>query len=104
MGPIARVTASTVEVLEVLLSEDGPTWGLRIAKNTGRTPASIYPILNRLEGGGWLDATWESDPERPGPRRRLYQLTTHGRIEATRVTSEFRRRERRIAPIEPRLA
>lgn len=89
MGPIQRVTAPTVDVLTVLLEADGPLWGLAIAKQSGRTPASIYPILSRLEDGGWVVGSWEVDEERAGPRRRLFRFTDAGRIGARQVVSDY---------------
>lgn len=104
MGPITRVTEATVDVLDSLLTEREPIWGLAIAKRTERTPASIYPILNRLESGGWIEGSWEVESDRPGPRRRLYRLTDTGRVGAQQVVDEFRRRRARPARPEPRLA
>lgn len=105
MGPITRVTAPTVDVLDALLAAQEPMWGLAIAKQTGRTPASIYPILSRLEAGGWLQGSWEDDAERPGPRRRLYQLTNAGRAGGQQIVDDFqRRRPASVAPVRPLLA
>ncbi len=39
--------------------------------------ASLYPLLYRLEGRGWIDGRWI---EKPGQRRRrYYRLTAEGR-------------------------
>ena len=39
--------------------------------------ASLYPLLYRLEGRGWIAGTWV---EKPGSRRcRFYKLTPAGR-------------------------
>lgn len=89
MGPIQRVTAPTVDVLAVLLEAHEPMWGLAIAKQSGRTPASVYPILSRLEDGGWIVGSWDVDVERTGPRRRIFRFTDEGRSAAQQVVSDY---------------
>jgi DNA-binding PadR family transcriptional regulator len=75
MGYPFKITAATLDVLEVLLSGEEELFGLRIAKATGRQTGSIYPILMRLENCGWVTSKWENDdPDRRGPRRRFYLL------------------------------
>jgi Predicted transcriptional regulators len=84
MQPLSRMTPATLDVLATLLDEPEATWGLRIVARTGRPTGSVYPILERLERAGWIDSAWEHDPERSGPRRRLYRLTVDG-AEAARA-------------------
>jgi PadR family transcriptional regulator, regulatory protein PadR len=78
MEPLQRVTAPTCEVLQVLLDAGEPLWGLKIMSASGRPSGTIYPILDRLERQGWVRSEWEADDARPGPRRRLYELTAEG--------------------------
>lgn len=78
MEPIRRVTASTLDVLDALLASEGPAWGLLVIKATGRPAGTVYPILERLEGQGWIRSSWDDDADRPGPRRRLYEFTAEG--------------------------
>ena len=92
MDPVRRVTGPTVEVLELLIARTEPAWGLLVAKETGNTPAAVYSILNRLESGGWIVGDWEDEPDRAGPRRRLYELTESGRAGAPQVVADYRRR------------
>lgn len=42
---------------------------------------TLYPILDRLEGCGWLQSEWEQiDPKVAGrPKRKFYRLTGEGR-------------------------
>lgn len=84
MEPLSRLTPATLDVLGALLGETDALWGLRIVGATGRPAGSVYPILERLERAGWVASQWEDDPGRPGPRRRLYRLTTDG-AEAARA-------------------
>jgi PadR family transcriptional regulator, regulatory protein PadR len=85
MEKLSRMTPATLDVLAALLEETGePIWGLRVVKQSGRPTGSVYPILERLEGAGWVESQWEDDPGRNGPRRRLYRLTDGG-AEAARA-------------------
>jgi len=92
MQPIQRLTAATVLVLEALLSEPEPVWGLKIAKLTDRAPGSIYPILARLEDSHWVAANWDDDDSRGGPRRRMYSLTDEGAASAAQVVAAWHAR------------
>ncbi|MCM3656109.1 PadR family transcriptional regulator [Agromyces mediolanus] len=80
-----RITDATVDVLESLLGADEPSWGLAVVKHSGRPAGTVYPVLERLERAGWLESEWETDTDRPGPRRRLYRLTDTGRTAASRA-------------------
>jgi PadR family transcriptional regulator, regulatory protein PadR len=84
MKPLSRMTPATLDVLGALIAEPPPTWGLRLVGLTGRPTGSVYPILERLERAEWISSEWEDDPERSGPRRRLYRLTADG-AEAARA-------------------
>lgn len=75
------MTPATLQVLQELADADGVTWGLRIVAATGRPAGSVYPILARLEEGGWVVSRWDETAGR-GPRRRLYELTEDGRLSA----------------------
>jgi transcriptional regulator len=63
----------------------GPSHGHAIAKHIQRTSeellqvetGSLYPALHRLEGRGWIDASWERSDK--GKRARYYRLTRLGR-------------------------
>ncbi|MGD8168962.1 PadR family transcriptional regulator [Herbiconiux sp. P16] len=82
MEPLQRVTAPTLDILEALLGETEPLWGLILVKRTGRPSGTVYPILERLERQGWIIGSWETDLDRTGPRRRLYEFTPDGRAAA----------------------
>jgi PadR family transcriptional regulator, regulatory protein PadR len=75
-----RMTSSTLAVLRVLHSAAGdPVWGFRIIERTGQPPGTVYPVLKRLQEAGWVAAEWEAEQPEGRPRRRLYELTEHGR-------------------------
>lgn len=83
---LARVTPASLDVLQALLESTDPSWGLRLVGQTGRPAGSVYPILARLEEGGWVASHWDED-ERRGPRRRLYELTQEGRLSAAELVA-----------------
>jgi DNA-binding MarR family transcriptional regulator len=103
MKPLARVTPATVDVLRVLLEEDG-IWGMLVIKRTARPAGSVYPILERLEGAGWVSSSWEPDTERSGPRRRLYELTRDGAVAAQAAVARFDEARRAAGATPPAAA
>lgn len=98
-----KITGATLDVLEVLISGD-ELHGFAIAKAAGKPTGSVYPILLRLEGAGWVESRWEEEhPETGRPRRRFYQLTADGMASARSVVQERRgkllgRRDPRLGP------
>lgn len=101
--PKFRVTDATLDVLEVLLTQDDTLYGLKIAKQTGRPTGSIFPILARLEEHGWVESAWET-AERPerGARRRLYRLKGEGLVQARALLRERRGTEVPPTAVGPR--
>lgn len=97
MLKLARVTPATLQVLQELVNADGVTWGLRIVASTGRPAGSVYPILARLEEGGWVVSRWDESEER-GSRRRLYELTEDGHSSAVSLLGGRAPRQRTSQP------
>src|SRR6266481_2922767 len=53
---------------------------------------SLYPALYRLEAAGLIRSAWEKNSsERPGPRRRVYQVTRKGTRRLNQGRAEWRR-------------
>jgi len=74
-----RVTKPTLKVATYLNDLKGSsTWGLQICAETGLGSGSVYSVLDRFEGYGWVESYWEEDNSRRGARRRLYKVTTTG--------------------------
>lgn len=76
-----RVTVAVATVLAALLEEpDGQRYGLDLMAATGLPSGTMYPILRKLQDGGWVTADWERiDPVAAGrPARRYYRLTADG--------------------------
>ncbi len=51
------------------------------------TDGTLYPVLYRLERGGFVDVRWET--LKRGVPRKYYRLTAAGRTELTRLTREW---------------
>lgn len=79
VGTYLRLTPALRAVLTHLLTCGVDTWGLQVMKATGRPTGTVYPILARLEREGFVTSRWQDEPTVPGPRRRLYAITSTGR-------------------------
>lgn len=76
-------------VIEALVNRrDSSTWGLEIVRATNLKSGTVYPILERLEGLGWVTSEWESNSQRTGPRRKLYRLTSEALPSADSLLAE----------------
>jgi PadR family transcriptional regulator, regulatory protein PadR len=87
-----RLTQPTLRVLRFLIDKPlEARSGAEIAKATSLGSGTLYPMLGRLEGAGWLSSEWERiDPREAGrPRRRFYKLTADGHKNAYRVLAEL---------------
>ena len=61
------------EALLAALLQSAARWryGYDLSKETGLKSGTLYPILMRLEGQGWLETRWEDQPAEGRPRRHL---------------------------------
>lgn len=76
-----RLTKQTIQVLHPLMLKSGQELsGSELSKLSKLPSGTLYPILHRLEGAGWLDSRWEDgDPvTMKRPRRRYYRITALG--------------------------
>lgn len=80
MSTYLRLTPALRDVLSCLLEATEEMWGLRMSSASGRPTGTVYPLLERLEREQFVSSRWETDTDRPGPRRRLYTLTENGRM------------------------
>jgi PadR family transcriptional regulator PadR len=98
----------TTPMLILSLLEPRPRHGYELSKMLERRSqgvvrvhaASLYPLLYRLEAGGWIEGRWvEKAGER---RRRFYRLTAEGKRELEkqrRGWAEFARAIGRVAGV-----
>jgi PadR family transcriptional regulator PadR len=85
------MTVQTLAVLKVFANAPAEDhFGLEICRAAGLPGGTIYPILARLEGAGWLTSTWEQiDPVAAGRRpRRFYRLTPSGAEQARQALTQ----------------
>jgi DNA-binding PadR family transcriptional regulator len=88
------LTKGSVEFLILSILEEGELYGYEITKQIQERSnhllafrrSSIYPILSRMEGRGWVSRRWTD-----GNRRRcFYQLTEEGSEALDRQRIEWR--------------
>src|SRR6187549_2361228 len=85
----------SLELIVLHLLSSGEAYGYEIVtKLSDRTrgalevtDGTLYPVLYRLERGGFVSVRWET-PQRGVPRK-YYQLTDTGRAELVRLTREW---------------
>jgi PadR family transcriptional regulator, regulatory protein PadR len=97
MASVERVTAATLDVLEVLLEahrEGRDIHGWEIKKATRRSGPTVYGVIDRLEDAGLIEGHWENqDPQAKGPRRRYYRFSGAGAATARDLLTERRGRK-----------
>lgn len=88
------VAASATPLILGILAE-GESYGYAIARRVeelsdGRitwTDGMLYPVLHRLERGGFVTARWTTGPN--GRRRRHYAITPDGRAALAERRSQW---------------
>lgn len=93
-------------VVRVLLDAGAAqVYGYEMMKATGFGSGKLYPILNRLERAGWVEAEFEDgDPAVLGrPRRRWYRLAGDAVEAARHELALFTQRFTPGQPVLPRL-
>jgi PadR family transcriptional regulator PadR len=79
---VNRSRALSGQALSLLrtLAESGQTWrhGYDLAQATGLRSGTLYPLLIRLEGQGYLEAEWQAPTVAGRPPRHAYRLTASG--------------------------
>jgi transcriptional regulator len=82
----------------------GPAHGHQIGKHIQRTTndflqmqhGSLYPALHRLEKRGWVNAKWETAPER-NREYKYYRLTALGRKQLVAEESQWKQMAEAVA-------
>jgi PadR family transcriptional regulator PadR len=107
MAGVRRVTAPTLDVLEVLLEahyEGRDVHGWEIKKAINRSGPTVYGVIDRLEDAHLVQGYWESQsPSAIGPRRRYYRLTGAGVESARTLLADRRHHDAGVPAGKPRL-
>jgi len=95
-----KPSMATRLVFQAFLDAPGDeTYGFRLAAATNLPSGTIYPILRRLEGEGFIKSHWRDvDAVSQRRRRRYYELTGDGRRVAHQATEKQRQALRLLAP------
>jgi DNA-binding PadR family transcriptional regulator len=91
------ITPRMATVLKVFLEDpDHPRYGFELMKLTGMASGSLYPMLAKLQGAGWLTRGKEDiDPRATGrPARTNYRITgaavSAARIQLAELSERYR--------------
>ena len=99
MRDALRKTLQTQFVLRALLSDlGGGHCGMELCARRA-WPRAPYPILARLELAGWAETRWEDPATHVAegrPRRRYYQLTGQGVVQAREALEQAERARARL--------
>jgi PadR family transcriptional regulator len=104
MGEPVRITMTVAVVLAAFLEDPAADrYGLDLMRATGQPSGTLYPILVRLQGAGWIESRWEDvDASEAGrPARRYYRLTPDG---AAAARTHLAAAQRRLTIGQPRTA
>lgn len=94
-----RLTLPTATVLSALVH--GHAYGFEILDVTGLRPGTVYPVLRRLEEGGFVRSSWEDAAKARAegrPSRRNYRLTKEGRRVADEAEGRYPTLSRMFVP------
>src|SRR5882672_10827314 len=84
-----RPSPQAVRLLSALLAETR-SWrhGYDLTKETGLTPGTLYPLLERFEAQGVLESEWRPSELESRPPRHAYRLTRAGASFAAEWTAQ----------------
>ena len=98
------ILQGTLDMLILRTLLYGPAHGHQIGKHIQRTTndflqmqhGSLYPALHRLEKRGWVNAKWETAPER-NREYKYYGLTALGRKQLVAEESQWKQMAEAVA-------
>ena len=98
MGKEMRRGLISVLLLWILKKRGSPMYGYEIIQTIDKTTGgkwvpkagTIYPILRRLEGKGYVKSEWISSKS-TGPSRRYYKITPEGKEAAKMIFMEWKK-------------
>ena len=102
----ANLLQGTLDMLILRTLLYGPAHGHQIGKHIQRTTneflqmqhGSLYPALHRLEKRGWVNAKWETAPDR-NREFKYYRLTEKGRKQLVVEESQWKQMAEAVARV-----
>ena len=88
---LSQLRKGSLEMVVLATLADQRLYGLEILErlaSLGVPEGTLYPLLNRLHKGGWLESEWETRDS--GHPRRYYRLSESGRRRATEMIRRWR--------------
>jgi transcriptional regulator len=97
MGKPTDLVQGTLDLLILKVLSLEPAHGWAIARRIQQISSdvllvqqgSLYPALHRLEGQGWISATWQDSDT--GRRAKVYCLTSAGHAQLARELESWQR-------------
>lgn len=86
-----RTTVATLRVMKLFVdhfNDDALVFGGEIIETLGLPSGTVYPILQRFEGFGWIEGEKESPAAEFAGRPRIYYKLTPGGLAAMRSELE----------------
>lgn len=88
-----------IDILLLKLLEKGPMYGYQLIstldeKSSGVFAAregTLYPVLYRLEDGGFIKSFWEKELDKRAVPRKFYEITDEGRKKLMENTVDLKR-------------
>lgn len=79
---LTQLRKGVAEYCVLACLREGRAYGLQLAARLASgglltSEGSLYPLLSRLRGRGWVETTWQESTN--GPPRRYYEINADGR-------------------------
>lgn len=90
---VARMHRGLLELCILGLLENQSSYGYEIVTRLANTPrlavneGTVYPLLRKLKGLGWLATYWEESDS--GPPRQYYKISKKGNGKLVELRSEW---------------
>jgi DNA-binding PadR family transcriptional regulator len=87
-----KITKNFLELIILRRIEGEPAHGYRILSDIRKVygvsfrPSTIYPLLNNLEMGGYIESKWKTEKDRP---RKVYSITPEGKKLLEKAANSF---------------
>ncbi len=92
-----QMKKGVMEILVLFLLKDNDLYGYQIIQELSRKSrgyfqikeGTLYPVLYRLEDGGYIESYWEQPQEKRQVPRKFYRITWEGRDALKSMQNEW---------------